>query len=435
MKKPGSAAITTLPILTIASLMLCISGAVGALAGEQSQIDGVLHVQNGRNPQNGSETVSLEEIWRAGGDSESGSFFGLVTRVLSDRNGNIYLLDPQQQIAHVYTAEGEELDPYFGPGEGPGEVGFVIDLCFTPDDKLAILQMSMRTLVKIGLDGISAGDVKLENRDAQWVMPISAVGRGDYLVVANVEYLAGPKPSAGTRRFVLARYSGDGSEITRYIQRKVEYDHENMVFDEKNQFHGFMWSYAVGPDGRVYALEERNRYAVSVFNPDGTLERVIERDFDSLPRSPRGNRRVRQMAERRYKTAPFKVDYRFESTEPDVAWFHRGLHVDDRGRLWVRHSRSDYNQPEGIMLTLDVFDTGGNFDKQVSFRAPEKGLYNGFFFAGEDRVVVVKGFVDSMRDRFGGGRGKMGNEEQEGESGAVEIICYRIVGADGVSSN
>ncbi len=417
----------------LVSIILCVFSANLSVAGEEQQIDGVLHVKNSSTPQNGAETVVLEELWRAGGDPESDSFFGLITRVVADENGTLYLLDPQQQIAHVYSSDGEALDPYFGQGEGPGEVGFVRDMCITPDGSVAILQMSMRTLVKVGLDGIPSGDVEVENKDAQFVMPVSAVGRGEYLVVAKVDHLEASKPSAGVRRFVLAGFREDGTEIVRYIQQQLEYDYENMVFDEKKQFRGFMWTFDVGPDGRVYAFEDRNHYAISVFNPDGSLDRVIERDFESLPRSPRSERRIKAMAERRYKTAPFKVDYRFEDTEPDVAWFHRGLQVDNQGRLWVRHSRSDYNQPDGVMLTLDVFNSDGFFEKQVSFQCPEDGLYNGFFFVGDDRVVVVKGFVDSMRDQFGGGRGKMGDEEDG--SGAVEIICYRINGTMGFSSN
>ena len=96
--------------LAVFSLFL-IAGPAGA-AGETT-IDGVLHVQNGAAPANGTETVILDEMWRAGGDSDSDVFFGLITRVVTDKDGRIYLLDPQQATVHVFSSEGEALDPIF----------------------------------------------------------------------------------------------------------------------------------------------------------------------------------------------------------------------------------------------------------------------------------------------------------------------------------
>ena len=51
----------------------------------ETVVDGVLHVQNGVDPARGTQTVFLEESWRAGGDTDSDTFFGLVTRVVADR--------------------------------------------------------------------------------------------------------------------------------------------------------------------------------------------------------------------------------------------------------------------------------------------------------------------------------------------------------------
>jgi hypothetical protein len=165
-----------------------------------------------------------------------------------------------------------------------------------------------------------------------------------------------------------------------------------------------------------------------VFNADGSVDRVIEREFEPVKRSARSARRMRELAERRFRTAPFEVEYHFEETEPVVAWFHRGLQVEDDGRLWVRHARSGFEQPNGVMLTLDVFEPGGHFVKQVSFACDGDGTYDGFFLLGDDRVLVVKSFVDSMRDWFGGGRGPISQGEDAEGPGPVEIICYRISG-------
>lgn len=395
-------------------------------AGTERRIDGALHVENDAAPRDGVETVTLEELWRAGGEGDSDVFFGLVTRVVAGEDGTVYLLDPQRHLAHVYDPDGRARPTIFREGDGPGEVGLVRDLCVMPDGMPAAYQLGGRSLVKVSPDGTPGGNVAVEIAEGvSGIWPVSALGGDGFLVLALEEYLSGDKPSSGNRRRLLARYTADGTEVARYLQTPFHYDYENMVFREKEQLLGYMWSYDIGPDGRVYAPPERDRYTISVFNADGTVDRIIDRQFEPVHRAPAGLKRIRQLAERRYRTAPFEVKYEFEDTEPVIAWYHRGLYVDENGRLWVRHARSDRDQPDGVMLTLDVFDAGGHFEKQVAFRCDESAVYNGFFFVGDDRVLLVKGFVDSMRDWFGGGRGRIGDDD-DAASGPVEIICYRM---------
>jgi hypothetical protein len=413
-------------------IALALSVAVGFSsdlhAGTERRVDGALHIQNTATPADGKQTLVLEEMWRAGGDDDSDEFFGLVTRVMSDGDGRIYLLDPQLKQVHVYSPDGDVLAPLFREGEGPGEVEYVRDACLMPDGSVAAFQLSRRSLVKVHPDGTPAGNVILANTGAGFMMPTSAVAGGEQLVLTIEEANQGAKPGAGTRNSVLAAFAADGTEQVRYVEDRREYDYNNMVFREVENFPGFMWSYAVGPDGRVYAPAERDVYAISVFNADGSVDRVIEREFEPLERSARSARRMRELAERRFRTAPFEVEYHFEETEPVVAWYHRGLQVDGEGRLWVRNARSGIDQPDGVMLTLDVFDAAGHYVNQVSFACDGDGTYDGFFLLGNDRVLVVKSFVDSMRDWFGGGRGPISQGEDAEEPGPVEIICYRVNG-------
>jgi len=275
-------------------------------------------------------------------------------------------------------------------------------------------------------DGTPVGNIELENKGVPMLWAEGAVCSGGNMVLAVTENKRGAKPSSGSRNKLLAGYDDGGKELVRYLQKNHDYDYEKMVFRENEAFPDFMWTFTVGPDGRVYVMPERNGYSISVFNRDGSTDRVITRQFESLPRSDESAKRMRQLAERRFRTAPFKVDYRFEDTEPDVAWFYRGLQVDDDGNLWVRHSRSGIDQPDGVMLTLDVFDARGRFDKQVSFQCGEYSRYAGFFFVGDGRVLLVKSFADSVRDWFGGGRGSIGDGDDTEEPEAVEIICYHI---------
>jgi hypothetical protein len=414
-------------VVVVAVLCSLVVSAGRLWAGGEQPVGSDPHGKNGSPPRDGVETVVLEELWRAGGDDDSDTFFGLITRVVCDPDGTIYLLDPLRKTVHAYDTGGEALPTLFREGQGPGEITMAFDLCRMSDGSLGALQGYGHSWVKVGRDGLPAGRVETEVAEGVgFLVLFSVVCRGENLVLGIEESATGAKPSAGTRSRVLASYRQDGAEVVRYLESVARYDYDNMVFREKEQFVSYMWSYDVGPDGRVYAPPDRDSYAINVYNADGTIDRVIEREFEPLPRSAESKKRLRQLVDRRYRTAPFEVKYEFEDTEPVFPWYHRGIRVDDNGRLWVRHCRSDVDQPDGVMLTLDVFDAQGQFEKQVAFRCDEDGLYNGFFFAGDDRVVLVKGFVDSMRDQFGGGRGRIGDGTEEQSSGAIEIICYRV---------
>jgi hypothetical protein len=64
----------------------------GAAATEEVLVDGVLHVRNGETPRDGITTVQLQEVWRVGGEDDE-HIFGVISDVLVDDAGNLYLLD------------------------------------------------------------------------------------------------------------------------------------------------------------------------------------------------------------------------------------------------------------------------------------------------------------------------------------------------------
>ena len=73
------------------------------------------------------------------------------------------------------------------------------------------------------------------------------------------------------------------------------------------------------------------------------------------------------------------------SFEPAI----RQLWVDEDNRLWVAHSRSGVDQPEGVLLTYDVFDSDGAFNEQVEIRCPGDPAEDRLFLLpGGDAVLV-----------------------------------------------
>ena len=60
---------------------------------------------------------------------------------------------------------------------------------------------------------------------------------------------------------------------------KYFWDFTDFTFDESGMNRVDFRKVAVGKDGRVYVAVERDDYVINVYTADGTLERVIEREF------------------------------------------------------------------------------------------------------------------------------------------------------------
>ena len=73
-----------------------------------------------------------------------------------------------------------------------------------------------------------------------------------------------------------------GTELIRFYERSRELDFTNFEFDEATSYSVDYRKFAAGPDGRLYVANQRDHYAITVYNPDGTVDRVSEREYDAL---------------------------------------------------------------------------------------------------------------------------------------------------------
>ena len=413
------------PGLQVASaLAILVLSCASAGAGEVVVVDCVTHVRNPAAPPAGVEVLDLEELWRVGGADDEATLFGLVTRVLADETGRLYVLDSQLQQVSVYSPDGALERIIFGEGDGPGELRRATDLVFMTDGSLGAVNRFPGAVINVSADGTPAGPALMPPEPGH--MFSAAVCRAGQLIMASTVNI--PDEETGTHvvssRLASVDAAGDQQVLFLESDRHVDYQND-YVFDEKAGLADFLYSFDVGPDGRIFAQADRDVYAIAVYEPDGRPSMVIERVFTPAPRTPVETARIKAMLDRRFRTFPFSLRYELCDTEAVIAWYHRGLQVTGDGELWIRHGLSaEIGQAHGALLAFDVFDAAGHFQRQVAVPAAGNPLYDGVFRVGDDLLVVVHGFVDAMRTMVGGGQG--GLEDEYGEPEPIEIVCYRI---------
>ncbi len=408
------------PRITIAAA-LAVCAIAAAAAAEVVEIDGVPHVRNGATPANGETTLALRELWRVGGADDEENFFGLVVGVDSDAAGNVYLLDGQLCQVSVYSPDGELLKTLFREGDGPGEVRQPRDLVLMPDGRVGLVQEFPGKVVFVDAAGDPAGSLTAGAQDPSsgGFSAINAADcRGGTLLMSGVDIVT-DGGGAQERTLHVSSYAQDGALKARLTESHASWNFNDFVFRESENLPGFLFAQAIGPDGRIYIAPSAEDYAIRIYDADGDLQMIIEREHEIWKRTAEQTAFFRRLIEGALRVLPVPYGVEPRPYEPVVAWMQLGLQVTDSGELWVCTSRGLNEKPDDVMLSYDVFDARGRFDRVAHVAYAADGREDGLFLLGEDRAVVIKGFADAVSASFGGT-----TELEEGEESEPMGIIY-----------
>jgi len=409
------------PILL--SVLLLIPAPVSAT--EEVRIDGVLHIQNGATPSQGTETLALQELWRAGGEDDE-VIFGVIAQVLGDDDHNLYLLDSQLSEVQVFSEDGEYVHSLSREGDGPGEARNPGNLLFFPDGSLGLVQRFPGKVIKIDLEGNPMVDLTPGGSDptAGGFLAL-ADGRigGDNVVLGCVGISIDQDTQSQNRTCYVAGFDAEGQETVRYQELSYSWSRTGLTMTEQQMF--YIWQrWNVTGDGKVLVPSSWNDYSINVYNPDGSLDRVIEREYSSYRRTDDDPGLAQFIFDRiaeQIATQGITGDFVVEDHEPDIG----SIHVAPDQTIWILSSHGARPQDEEIMAVYDVFDPVGVFIKQVAVPCEGDALRDGLFFVGDDRIVVVTGFIDAVMMQIGGGAGG-GLATAEEDAAPMEVICYEI---------
>lgn len=400
------------PRLILLSLLSCLAGA--AAPAEQ------IPVVHSAAPLLPPRTVRLQEEWRVGGEDPD-LMFGLMVDAACDAAGNVYLMDQQLNTVTVISPAGEVLRQLFRVGDGPGEVRTPQGIAVLPDGRVALAQQFPGKFILVDALGVPADELTVVGGTAAnqgFTAVAGCTARGGTLLAAGMFQV--PADGRQSRTSYVAKIDlVDGSEERRYRVHETVLDFTKAELIEREMV-APCYTYALGPDGRVYFARDWREYAVEVLAADGGLERVITRDFTPLPRSRQERDRINELFEVQAAQLPFPITWEIEPSEPAVG----GLHVDSGGTLWVSHNRSGHDRPAGVFTSYDTFDAAGRWLQEVRVACDGDPAYDGLIFLADDRVLLVRGLV-LARLTATGSQGAV--FEEAGGAGEMAVICCRLV--------
>jgi hypothetical protein len=400
------------------ALLMLAAGAPLAHAAETSVVDGVPHVQNGAEPRDGLRELPLEEVWRRGGEDDDEVLLGIVTSVMSGPDGNIYVLDAQLMEVKVFSPDGELVGTLGRQGQGPGEFQNAQQMTFLPGgDAIGVAQTFPGKLVGINLDGSPAGEITISGSGADaggFPVLINATLGGDNLVCSGIEISFDQAAMSMDRHHFVRSYSRDGERLAEYLTKDVHWNFDASFVLREADSDFIWWRLAVDPQGRVLIGEPREDYEISVYGPDGELERVFGRQYESWRRPPYLMERYEAMMEAQSQQLPPGTGREVAEFEQDL-W---GINALADGTYWVRTSRGMYDPPEGTFCVWDVFSSEGEFLEQVAANVPGKPGRDLLLMTDHGYAVMITGFWDAVLAVMGAG--------QDEDAEPMEIVCYRV---------
>jgi sugar lactone lactonase YvrE len=343
-------------------------------------------------------TLELTQQFQVGGYDEE-VFFGVIIDILEDEQGNIYMLDAQLNEIQVFDPAGNHIDTIGREGEGPGEFRRPSNLFWTPDGNIGVLQTFPSKIVMLTPDGQPAGEFPTPKFEGEgFPALINAEYAKDHLALIYV--VGQPSESGFVQKNVLCLMDAEGNVSAELHSANAQMQMANPVISEA-QWDLFRNRWAAASDGRVFAVKDFRKYEVTVWGPDGKVDRVIHREYPPHVRTDQEKQDVMDVYKRFTRQIPVPdLKYEVENEHPPVNFGNVYTRAD--GSFWVQTSRGSVGQPDDVIGVFDVFDPKGRFVRQVTLKGQRDQDNDAVFFVG-DRLYVITDWLPSVAALQGGG--------------------------------
>jgi hypothetical protein len=286
----------------------------------------VVHVVNAGDP----PAWKLEPALRIGSPEEGPDAFGLVTSVLLDDDGYVFVGDMHAHHIQIFDAQGRYVRTIGREGRGPGEFTRVWSLAWV-GDTLAVMDPDAARIGLLTHDGewvglwryqrICCGGIMLYRASPTKVYSRMWLGDGE----AYVQYTpAGPSDTLPEPEYQGELISGTRCELA---------GGDGMTYFEIPFAPQYL--HAPAPDGTI-ATVLTDRYQFAFITAAGDIVRVVDREYVNLPISDSewedGGASFREFLETWGKGSHCDPpDLQRPETKPAL----RSFFFDPAGRMWV----------------------------------------------------------------------------------------------------
>jgi len=399
--------------------ILAAPAQAGEWKGKVETINGVKYVKSPAEPMQGPTAVDMEALWELGGETDDeDQFFGVISDIEIDDEGNVYLLDAQLSEVKIFTADGEFVRTIGREGEGPGEFRRPTRMFFTKDGNIGVMQTIPAKIVLLSPNGDPVGEHPLPvPEDGGFQLLTSGQASEGQLVLAMARTKLSEDQSSWSRTDFLARVDSQGKQLVEYASKTVQINFADAVLNFA-EWDTFERRWVVAPDGKVYACESYPEYEITVWNADGSIDKKISRQYKHRAHSADEKEFLTKMMEHFAQQIP-NCRVEVENNVKDI----EAIHIRDDGSIWVMNSNGSHDYPDKALGIFDVYNKDGQFVKQVTLNGDGDAQDDYYLFV-KNRFYVVTDFLQAAMVA----QGATGLYDDEEEAEPMAVRCYKLEG-------
>lgn len=334
--------------------------------------------------------------------------FWRVESAFEATSGEILVVDQGTREIRVFDGRGTHVRTFAGSGQGPGEFGGNPTVRLVPPDTVLGWDSRQRRLTWFTLDGKLAKERALAGTEAGDAPPRAMNAsrwelhpQGTLVGLASAP--SGPRTALVQDQLMLLIVRGASGRI-RWIRDLPSYPRlwvgrsstEAVLYPTAGPHN---WGIRVAPPSIVVADDPQGRWALSIYDLDGTLMGSIRaaiprRETADLARAAR----TWLLAQDHDLPPADRGDYELAvqrmpvpDSAPAISW----LFVDANDRVWVQRWRGWWEQEEGSDI-YDVIDPSGQWLGWVEVSRS----FGRILSIGEDHILFRQtGALDAPRVR------------------------------------
>jgi hypothetical protein len=368
--------------------------------------------------------VTLEEVWRLGGEDEEDVLLGMIGRGQRDAEGRVYLLDNQLSQVLVLDPEGELITTLGREGEGPGEMSHPADFFLNNVDQVGVTQGFPGKIILLNMDGTPGGSIPLGKDPATggFVFAGEVAKRGEHLVISHGSAAFDQASGKMKNTHVLVALDQEGNELARFAEHNGERDLARQAFDEEADF-SELNTWVLGPR-HVFTCPVRDEYVVNIKAMDGSLEGRYTRPFETRKRTDEEKEEVTAGMMIVVDGQRQEIKSKILDTAPAIS----SLQAAPDGTLYVENCYQIQEQQEGdVVRRYDVISPDGKLVEELGLVVPgyNRDLDRLQFLDGEYFLWMrnMESAQRNMRSSFGV---EVEGEEDLGDVEPLEIVLCRI---------
>ena len=320
--------------------------------GEIETIDGVKVVHNFEPvPEESFKPIEFIVDLSIGEEEDDVNYmFSRPRDIDTDIQGNIYVLDLEEQTIKKYDAQGKHIKNISRAGQGPGEFEYPRYLCISETGNIYVADLFESKIEVFNLEGEYQRVLNVKNLD-------------EISVTRNEELIMGGKyPEKGKKDEIQYSY-----KVGKYEQQKNEildfYSQEQLrtarVSDGTFTFEFPLFvKWDINSQNHI-VIATANKYEMNVFTPEGGLLYKFNLDRKPIPVKDEVKRKISEI----FKRLRIGLGIDDPETRKIVGYYpvFNSISIDENDRIWIEHYEPFFKDIPRTETTYDVFSSDGKF--------------------------------------------------------------------------